>query len=174
MRKLLIFIFITLFSSFGFGYGKSQTHSLKVTYVANEGFLIESQTKKVLIDVIFNTGFGQYLVATKDIQKKLHKALPLFNDVDLVLVTHKHADHFEQVSVGRHLINNSNVYLFCPLEVQKQIEMLENYREIEDQITSVTPEWQSTVTRIIKVRPIFCFVWLLKLPRKFKINALVS
>jgi len=60
---------------------------MKITKFAQSNFLIETDGKRVLIDPgIFNREiFGK----TKD----------FFNDIDVIIVTHKHEDHFDVDSV---------------------------------------------------------------------------
>ena len=94
-RWFYLFIIISLFL-FGFSrLSKDETQALKVTYIANEGFLISSKTKKVLIDSIFRKGYGIYLEPTNDIRKKIETAQPPFDQVNLVMATHSDADHFD-------------------------------------------------------------------------------
>ena len=67
---------------------ENKAWQLKVTYIANEGFLISSANKKVLIDALFGSGYSHYLTPSEEIHKKMVNAQPPFNDVDLVLVIH--------------------------------------------------------------------------------------
>ena len=73
---------------------------LRVTFVGNEGVLISTGDKKILIDAIFQVGLP------KEIQNLLVNADPPFDAVDLILVTHEHADHFDAAMLQQHLKNN--------------------------------------------------------------------
>lgn len=77
------------------GNAVSQTdHKLAVTYIANDGFLLSSGGKKVLIDALFDTSFGEYEVPAPQLVKDMTNQAPPFDKVDLFLVTHSHGDHF--------------------------------------------------------------------------------
>jgi len=89
--------------------------STKVTYIANEGFLIEAGSKKILIDAIFNDETINYAhVPDAETLERLEKAEPPFDDVDVILVTHKHRDHFAAEPVLRHLASNPTGVLIAP------------------------------------------------------------
>ncbi len=90
----------------------TQTHgtegnlnSVRVMYVGNSGFLINVGKKKILIDALFRGFQGGYMLP-QDIQKKIESATPPFDEVDLILATHAHADHFDVDMVRQHLQKN--------------------------------------------------------------------
>lgn len=68
--------------------------ALDVTYIANDGFLISSHSGSVMIDALFNNGFGQYDVPSEKLRADIVGGQPPFRRVDLYLVTHSHGDHF--------------------------------------------------------------------------------
>lgn len=75
-----------------------------IIHVQNDGYLIVAGGKKILIDGLFildaNPPSPERLTA-------MQEALPPFNDLDLILITHDHDDHFEPDLVGQHLLNDS-------------------------------------------------------------------
>lgn len=68
---------------------------LTVTYVANEGFLIASGDTKILVDALFAGGIDPYRTLDDERRARMLAGRPPFDGVDLVLVTHEHADHFD-------------------------------------------------------------------------------
>jgi L-ascorbate metabolism protein UlaG (beta-lactamase superfamily) len=80
--------------------------SVEITYVGNEGFLIEADGKKVLVDAVYREGVEGYVVPPKKRQEKMERAKAPFDKIDLVLATHFHSDHFDAAAVGEHLIHN--------------------------------------------------------------------
>jgi L-ascorbate metabolism protein UlaG (beta-lactamase superfamily) len=97
--------------------------STQVTYVANEGFLLQVGGKKILIDAIFNDGTINFAhVPDTETLERLEKAEPPFDDVDLILVTHKHRDHFEAEPVLHHLASNPEGVLLAPSQA---VELLQ-------------------------------------------------
>ncbi|MBI4878809.1 MAG: MBL fold metallo-hydrolase [Planctomycetes bacterium] len=88
---------------------------LAVTYLANEGFLIESGSTKLLIDALFDDETIEYCdVPDSALRARMEAAQGLFSDVDLVLVTHAHVDHFDPRCVLAHLRSNARATLVCP------------------------------------------------------------
>jgi L-ascorbate metabolism protein UlaG (beta-lactamase superfamily) len=79
----------------------------QITYVANEGFLIQAGGKKVLVDALFE-GTKDYLAPSQELLTRMTEGSGPFADVDILLVTHPHDDHFNpKLVVG---------FLFFPLE----------------------------------------------------------
>ncbi|MCP3993815.1 MAG: MBL fold metallo-hydrolase [bacterium] len=90
----------------------------KVTYIANEGFLIEAGGKKILIDAFFSDPTLDFChVPDAETLRRLEAAEAPFDDVDLVLITHKHVDHFAPLSVLRHLSANAGALAVGPPQV---------------------------------------------------------
>ncbi|MFQ5510858.1 MAG: MBL fold metallo-hydrolase [Candidatus Krumholzibacteriia bacterium] len=83
--------------------GRAEVH---ITYVGNEGFLVASGGRKVLVDALYREGVEGYAVPGEDSRYKLERAKRPFDKVDLVLTTHHHADHFDAAAVGTHLAHN--------------------------------------------------------------------
>ena len=85
------------------GLALAQPSTLTVTYLANEGFLLEGGGGKVLVDALFGAGLSGYPVVPSAVRKRLEAAEAPFDDVDLVLATHFHGDHFDAAAVRRFL-----------------------------------------------------------------------
>jgi L-ascorbate metabolism protein UlaG (beta-lactamase superfamily) len=102
----------------------------EVTYVANEGFLIEVGASKILIDAIFDDRTISYAHVPDELTlSKLQAGEAPFDEVDLVLVTHAHRDHFSVVPVLEHLKANSRAVFLGPPPAVKIMKI-------------VLPEWQ--------------------------------
>lgn len=71
-----------------------------ITYIANEGVLIESGDKKVLIDALFNEFYENYVSPAESTRKAMVNGVAPYNDIDAVLTTHIHRDHFEANITG--------------------------------------------------------------------------
>ena len=92
----------------------------KVTFVGNAGFLIETGGKKILVDGFFKGLPGEYLLP-QPVQDALTGARPPFNDIDLILVTHSHGDHFDAGMVRQHMKNNPRARLASTAQVTAQL-----------------------------------------------------
>lgn len=113
--------------------------TVRVTYVGNEGFLLESDGKKVLIDALYRSGVSGYVVHQPDVRKRLERALPPFDNVDVVLATHFHADHFDPDAVGVHLISNRNALFVTTNQAAGQMSGYQAYRNIQARVMGVLP-----------------------------------
>jgi L-ascorbate metabolism protein UlaG (beta-lactamase superfamily) len=93
---------------------------VRVTFVGNAGFLIAVNGKKILIDAMF-AGFPGGYALPRDIQDMLVNARPPFDDVDVVLVTHNHGDHFDAPMVRQYLKGNPKARLISTAQVAGQL-----------------------------------------------------
>ncbi len=75
--------------------------SLAITFVANEGFLVTHDSTKILVDALFGSAERPYAVfPSAALVAQMEAARPPFDDVDLVLTTHPHDDHFQARTVA--------------------------------------------------------------------------
>jgi L-ascorbate metabolism protein UlaG (beta-lactamase superfamily) len=120
---------------------------LLITFISNAGFMITTGGKKILIDALYPGD------ATPETLALMENAEPPFHDVDLVLATHDHSDHFGPQSVGRHLTNNPAAVF---LSTESAVEMLRQghdaFDEIEERVIPIavhrTGSVQETVNGI--------------------------
>lgn len=90
---------------------------VSVTFLANEGVMLSADGKKVLIDALFLKYGRGYAVPADSTLGKLQSARPPFDSVDLVLVTHRHGDHFHPAPVTAHLRANSRATVVTSQQV---------------------------------------------------------
>src|SRR5688500_5673428 len=86
----------------------SPASTVKITYIANEGFLVESAGKRLLIDALFREGIKPYLNVPVNLRDELEMSQKPFERIDLMLASHFHADHFDPVAVSTHLSRNAD------------------------------------------------------------------
>ena len=94
------------------GSSQSQT-DVTITYLQNDGVLISDGTDKVLIDAVFNFASGWINLNATEAAKVTNAQAP-YDDVDLILITHNHSDHYSTSAVNTHLSNNANARLIAP------------------------------------------------------------
>jgi L-ascorbate metabolism protein UlaG (beta-lactamase superfamily) len=87
-----------------------------VTYLANAGFLITGGRKKILIDGLPEKSILEAALLPETAQAIL-TAQPPFDDIDLILVTHSHWDHFSVENVVSHMKNDVHAVLVSTAEV---------------------------------------------------------
>ena len=133
MKKLITFYLLILISILcGF---TGQKKELKITYLANCGFLYQSDKSKVLVDP-FGTEYGDFFFLPSDeIKKNIIQGNAPFNKIDLLLITHIHGDHFNAKLAESFLLTNNNVKMICPSQVYKQMkDSCSNFAKIATQI----------------------------------------
>lgn len=131
--SILIFLFVFLMPGIGLA------QPVEVTYLGNEGFLIESGSQSVLIDGLFGSGLSGYPVVPQATREAMESASGKFADVDLILASHHHPDHFDARSVFLHLTNNPEARFFSTLQAVQKLQALENWKQIESRVQIATP-----------------------------------
>jgi L-ascorbate metabolism protein UlaG (beta-lactamase superfamily) len=154
-RNLIITLLVILLS-IQFSYSQTNKTNAKITYIANEGFLINVGDKSILIDAIFGDkkyGFCD-IPDTAQISTMI-EAKEQFSNIDLIAVTHGHIDHFYAPFVSDHLTNNKKgKFISCEQAIGKLAET-DNYKDIETRLIEITPDsltHQDTVINGIDVK----------------------
>jgi L-ascorbate metabolism protein UlaG (beta-lactamase superfamily) len=89
-------------------------------FLANEGVLLDDGARAVLVDALFQRYEG-YPVPGPELQAALERASAPFDRVVLVLVTHRHGDHFHPLPAARHLAANPRATLLGAPQVLDSI-----------------------------------------------------
>lgn len=114
---------------------------VRITYFANEGFLIESAGKRVLIDALFREGIKPYLTVPADLRDKLETGQKPFDRIDLILASHFHADHFDPVAVSTHLTHNPKaLFVSTNQAVEKLKSASANFASLEKRVRGLHPK----------------------------------
>lgn len=109
-----------------------------VTYIANEGFLITTKNKKILVDALFGGIRGNWCDQPGDsVAGLMLNDLDPFDNIDVVLVTHRHADHFKAEMTLDFLKNNEKAILVCPEQAHAKLVSLPGYQEVSDRIIGI-------------------------------------
>lgn len=124
----------------------SQPPTLEITYIANEGVLIASNDKQVLIDGLHREYQPEYAFLPAPEREKIETAKAPFDKIDLILVSHMHLDHFHPESVGLHLKHNPKAMLVSSAQVVEEIEKKsKDYEAIKARVAGATPPWKEKV-----------------------------
>lgn len=129
-----LYLLLLIFTLSGF---TNQKKELKITYLANCGFLYEAGNSKVLIDP-FGTKYGKmFYLPSKETKSNIINGNIPFDDIDLLLITHIHGDHFSAKLTETFLMNNHKAKMICPLQVYTQMkDSCVNFALIKSQISS--------------------------------------
>ena len=88
-----------------------------VTFLANEGVLLAAGGRKVLIDALFEKYKTGFALPADSTRAALAAARAPFNDVDAVLFTHYHGDHFHPAPLAAHMRANPRAILLASGQV---------------------------------------------------------
>ena len=136
--KFFTVIISLLLTNGSFVYTQKTSDTCMVTYIANEGFLIETANHKVLIDALFGNIKGNWCDQANDtVSDLMQKGIAPFDNIDVVLVTHKHSDHFNESMVIKFLVNNKKAVLICPDQVGELLKRNEGYSMVSVRIHSL-------------------------------------
>lgn len=88
---------------------------VKVTYIANDGIMIQYQDKKVVIDAINRTTNLSGWVAPSSAELlKVENGVAPFDNIDVIMITHNHGDHYSTSAVTNYLNSHPNTKLIVP------------------------------------------------------------
>jgi L-ascorbate metabolism protein UlaG (beta-lactamase superfamily) len=122
--------------------------SATVLYVANEGFLITVGEHKILIDALFDDRtIGYCHVPDETTLTRMQTAEAPFDDVDVILATHYHRDHFGTTPVFQRLTNDpSSAFVGPPQAIGKLRSVAPELEGIDDQVHEIDLELFESVT----------------------------
>jgi len=90
---------------------------VEVTFLANEGFQLRSGKYSILIDAFVREPVGVFGALPEELHKRLVNALPPFDALTVVLVSHIHGDHVQPRSIEKYLSRNSQAQLMSSEQV---------------------------------------------------------
>lgn len=130
----------------GLSSGNSDTAPVSVTYLANEGVLITHGDDSVLIDPLFTEDFDTYLLLDERSQNKIIHGEAPFDNIDVVLISHVHDDHFNAELLVRMLLENKKTRLAASPNALEQVRADDSFEErLEPRLTVITPELNGAV-----------------------------
>ena len=148
--KIVIALFLILTSSVLYS-----QKECKITYISNEGFLIEIEGAKVIIDALFDKINGDWCDSpSEEIIETMRKSERPFDNIDIIAITHKHSDHFNESIVVNHLLSNPKGIVLCPKQVGEILINNPSYEKFKDRIISLTPKMFCDTTIMVSNIPI--------------------
>ena len=95
--------------------------AVAVRYVANSGMLVTAAGRRFLIDAPIREGIPPYATSSTAERGLLEGARAPYADVDAILITHWHEDHFSPDAVAAHLASNARALLIASPEVVDRV-----------------------------------------------------
>lgn len=135
---------------------------MEIIYIANDGFLIKASDKKILVDALFGNFESDWcVVPSGEIIEKIESSTQPFDQIDVILISHFHVDHFNPEIVIKHLENNKTGILICPEQVRLELEKDKRYEKLNAQVKEITPEFEIG-GQSLDIKGIRLKVWRLK------------
>lgn len=122
--------------------------TLEVTYIANEGVLIAAGDTQVLIDGLHREYRSSYPFLPEPYREQIETAQAPFHEIDLILVSHMHLDHFHPESVARHLRHNARASLVSSEQVVSQVQALPGFADVRSRTTTITPPLRQRISTL--------------------------
>lgn len=99
---------------------------LLLTYIANAGVMVQVHGKKILFDPLTKPGNELYKDTEPVVRDRLLKNEAPYENIDLILVTHHHRDHFHDESVYAMMIAQPQAVLISTPEVLRRVKALDH------------------------------------------------
>ncbi len=115
----------------------SQQEPLALTYIANMGVLVSAGDSKVLVDALFDKPNPEYRAPAPEILDKMMKGTAPFDGVDLLLVTHKHPDHFDAALAARFMAAFPRLVLLAPADAVAEMQKAADWEQIAPRVISL-------------------------------------
>lgn len=130
--------------------GNAGESAIEVTYLANEGVMITTEGHKVLIDALFDNPNPNYRAPSEDMLERMQTGRAPFDNVDLVLVTHNHPDHFSPSFAARFMENNLNTLLIAAKDaVTAMKDQIKDWEPVQDRVFSFELEPGGTAEKTV-------------------------
>lgn len=151
MKKITVLIVVLIACQICYSNNdENKVRNIKVTYIANEGFLIKVGDKKILIDALFgDKDYGFCDIPTETIIHSILKNENSFKNLDLIATTHSHVDHFYSPFVIHHLMNNKKgQFISCKQSIDN-LKKQDNYDKVENRLLEITPDYSTFIDTTI-------------------------
>ena len=89
-------------------------NTLRATYLANAGVMVEHGQSKILFDPLYRLNHDYYLHVPDDMENAIVSGTPPFDGVDAIFISHFHRDHFSPTLLLNCLVLNENLLVFAP------------------------------------------------------------
>jgi L-ascorbate metabolism protein UlaG (beta-lactamase superfamily) len=119
----------------------------RVTYIANEGFLVQTDKIKILIDAIFGDIKSNWCEQPGDsLLNLIVNGIPPFDHIDFVLVSHYHSDHFNEKMIAEYMVKNPKTILVCSQQVNQMLKKNSFFTQFEQRIKEVASTDQNSTS----------------------------
>lgn len=108
-------------------------HNIKIYHTTNSGLLMELDKAKLLVDGI-SSDAGMFNCMGALWEDSIFKSVFPFSDIDCLLFTHCHEDHFDGERVSKYMETYKDVLLMAPKEALKGSGVQKTWHEAKERI----------------------------------------
>ena len=121
---------------------------IEITFVGNAGYLISDGRIKILIDGLQQNPYGSDSTP-EPFFNKMKSNQPPFDNVNLLLFSHGHSDHFNSEMAMDLMLGNSSLEMAGPDNTISQLieGHPENYEKIKKRVFNINPDWNKIVKK---------------------------
>ncbi len=89
------------------------TTLITAKFIGSHGYFIESGSKKIALDahIYWEGSYWGYIKPTVQIKTDIENAVSPFNDIDLLLISHAHKDHYNTEMIEKSMSKNPNAII---------------------------------------------------------------
>ncbi|HMA61965.1 MAG TPA: MBL fold metallo-hydrolase [bacterium] len=125
-----------------------KSSTAQIRYIANDGFLIQVGDKKILIDALFGKEDLTFCdTPGSETIDQIINSEKYFENIDLIVATHNHRDHFHAPFVREFLQNNKQVKFISTNQSCNDLKVEADYQKIKGQIIEITPDTLSSISK---------------------------
>lgn len=119
----------------------------QITYVCNAGILVQYKGKKILIDGLCNSIVPAFINPTDKTIKEIISGIPPFDNIDIMLFTHYHTDHFEAGNTAATIKNQPNITMVSTAKTVSMIKpLISSYGNNQTLVLSPTVHTSEYIT----------------------------
>jgi len=138
---LSLFFIAHLFTQSVLAHGdKHSSDGPSATYLGNEAVLISAAVGKVLFDPFFHNNYGSYQLVPDDIRQAIFDGKAPYNDIDLIVISHAHGDHFSADDSLAYLKGNKTTKLLAPKQAIDLVQELPGSDDVAEQLIALDLE----------------------------------
>ncbi|MEO9966219.1 MAG: MBL fold metallo-hydrolase [Reichenbachiella sp.] len=129
-----------------------------IRYIANEGLMIQSGSRRVLIDALFDNYYPTFLSPTLGVVEEIMEKNPPYGEIDLFLSTHAHRDHFYSKMVLDFLKAHEETSFVGTFQAVDSMRMLgSDYDEVSTRLIGYgrVESWQNKKINDLQLRTIY-------------------
>jgi L-ascorbate metabolism protein UlaG (beta-lactamase superfamily) len=114
---------------------------IDLLFVANEGVLLTTRTKQVMIDALYDEPNPAYAAPPAEMLQAMQTGAAPFDNVDIVLLTHNHPDHYSPRLVAQFLSHSSETVFVAPVDAVEALEeVAADWPQIRERVVSLELE----------------------------------